>query len=147
MVEPGDINPALPRTRLPDPSLEGADHPEKKRSPATPSGCHALRRRLSYASGKTNSRSNSFCMVATHRVTAILADARTVRSETLRLLGSGDIRGVAEKAWCTTKCATDAFILARTGEEPETSSDNHTGAREAGHERPRSPSYAQTLSL
>ena len=31
------------------------------------------------------------------------------------------LRNAAEKAWCATKRATDAMILARTGEEPRTS--------------------------
>ena len=35
-------------------------------------------------------------------------------------LQNGDIRDAAEKAWCATKRATDALILARTGEEPPT---------------------------
>ena len=30
------------------------------------------------------------------------------------------MRDAAEKAWCATKRATDALILARTGEEPVT---------------------------
>ena len=33
----------------------------------------------------------------------------------------GDIRDAAEKAWCATKRATDALILARTGVLPERS--------------------------
>ncbi len=31
---------------------------------------------------------------------------------------AGDLRNAAEKAWRATKRATDALILARTGEEP-----------------------------
>ena len=34
-------------------------------------------------------------------------------------LEQGDIRDAAEKAWCATKRATDALVLARTGEEPD----------------------------
>ena len=66
-------------------------------------------------------------MVVTDRVSAIFADARTVHAESLRLLESGDIRDAAEKAWCATKRATDALILARTGTEPEISSDTSIG--------------------
>ena len=33
-------------------------------------------------------------------------------------LDAGDVRDAAEKAWCATKRATDALILALTGEEP-----------------------------
>ncbi len=51
---------------------------------------------------------------------AIFADARDVHSQAVERLEHGDIRDAAEKAWCATKRATDALILARTGEEPET---------------------------
>ena len=57
-------------------------------------------------------------MVATDRVTEVFTDARTVHSEALERLQAGDIRDAAEKAWCATKRATDALILARTGDEP-----------------------------
>ena len=66
-------------------------------------------------------------MVATDRVTAIFADARGVHADALRLLDAGDIRDAAEKAWCATKRATDALILARTGEAPEVSPDTSQG--------------------
>ena len=59
-------------------------------------------------------------MVATSRVRDIFADARAMQSEALERLTTGDIRDAAEKAWCATKRATDALILARTGEEPVT---------------------------
>ena len=58
-------------------------------------------------------------MVATDRVKEIFADARVLQDDGLRSLEQGDIRDAAEKAWCATKRATDALILARTGEEPE----------------------------
>ena len=66
-------------------------------------------------------------MVATDRVSAIFADARAVHADALPLLELGDIRDAAEKAWCATKRATDALILARTGVEPEISSDTTRG--------------------
>ena len=66
-------------------------------------------------------------MVATDRVSDIFADARAVHADALRLLESGDIRDAAEKAWCATKRATDGLILARTGKEPEMSSDTSRG--------------------
>ena len=66
-------------------------------------------------------------MLATDRVPAIFADARSVHSDALRMLETGDIRDAAEKAWCATKWATDALILARTGEEPEFSPDTSRG--------------------
>ena len=58
-------------------------------------------------------------MLATDRVSNIFADARAVHADALRLLEAGDIRDAAEKAWCATKWATDALILARTDEAPE----------------------------
>ena len=66
-------------------------------------------------------------MVATNDVSAIFADARAVHADALRLLAAGDIRDAAEKAWCATKRATDALILARTGVEPEISSATTRG--------------------
>ena len=66
-------------------------------------------------------------MVATDRVSSIFADARAVHADALRLLDAGDIRDAAEKAWCATKRATDALILARTGIEPEISSETTRG--------------------
>ena len=66
-------------------------------------------------------------MVATGHLSVIFADARAMQSEALRQLENGDIRDAAEKAWCATKRATDALILARTGVEPEISSDTTRG--------------------
>ena len=59
-------------------------------------------------------------MVATSRVQEIFGDAKAMHVEALERLAAGDIRDAAEKAWCATKRATDALILARTGEEPGT---------------------------
>ena len=59
-------------------------------------------------------------MVATSRVQEIFDDARAMHLSALERLENGDIRDAAEKAWCATKRATDALILARTGEEPRT---------------------------
>ena len=58
-------------------------------------------------------------MVATDGVKEIFADSRALQDYALRSLEQGDIRDAAEKAWCATKRATDALILARSGEEPE----------------------------
>ena len=66
-------------------------------------------------------------MVVTDCVSEIFADARAVHADSLRLLAAGDIRDAAEKAWCATKRATDALILARTGVEPEQSPDTTRG--------------------
>lgn len=61
------------------------------------------------------------------RVAELLADAREVHSQALERLAAGDIRDAAEKAWCATKRATDALVLARTGTEPERSSETSRG--------------------
>ena len=57
-------------------------------------------------------------MLAADQVNAIFADARHIYQSALLRLDVGDIRDAAEKAWCATKRATDAMILARTGSEP-----------------------------
>ena len=51
----------------------------------------------------------------------IFADARRMRDAALERMAAGDIRDAAEKAWCATVRATEALVLARTGQEPETS--------------------------
>ena len=66
-------------------------------------------------------------MAGTDRVAVILSDSRAVHADAMRLLATGDILDAAEKAWCATKRATDALILARIGEEPEISSDTSGG--------------------
>ena len=58
-------------------------------------------------------------MVATDRVATIFTDARTVHANALERSEQGDIRDAAEKAWCATKRATDALVLARTEQEPQ----------------------------
>jgi hypothetical protein len=55
---------------------------------------------------------------------AIFADARDVYAQAIERLDQGDTRDAAEKAWCATKRATDALLLARTGEEPGPTSDS-----------------------
>ena len=60
----------------------------------------------------------------------IFADAKTLHADALVMVAQGDIRDAAEKAWCATKRATDALILARTGEEPEKSSATSRQLRE-----------------
>ena len=66
-------------------------------------------------------------MVATDTASTLFADAHSLQSDALRLLEAGDIRDAAEKAWCATKRATDALIVARTGEEPQFSPDTSRG--------------------
>ena len=54
------------------------------------------------------------------RIDELFADARAVHAEAIERLQEGDVRDAAEKAWCATKSATDAVILALDGEEPST---------------------------
>ena len=68
-------------------------------------------------------------MTATNQVREIFADARHMQSQALEQLANGDIRDAAEKAWCATKRATDALILARTDREPNTTSQTSGGLR------------------
>ena len=53
----------------------------------------------------------------------VFADADRMHEAALERMAAGDIRDAAEKAWCASKRATDALILARTGEEPPNSPD------------------------
>ena len=55
-------------------------------------------------------------MVMTETVKTIFDDARALQSAAVERLDQGDIRDAAEKAWGATKRATDALVLARTGE-------------------------------
>ncbi len=66
-------------------------------------------------------------MVATDRVKEIFADSRTLQDDALEMLAEGKIRNAAEKAWGATKRATDALILARTGEDPPTTARTSNG--------------------
>ena len=51
----------------------------------------------------------------------IFADARRMGDASLERMAAGDVRDAAEKAWCATMRATEALVLARTGQEPGTS--------------------------
>jgi hypothetical protein len=51
-------------------------------------------------------------------------------------LDAGDIRDAAEQAWCATKRATDALILARTGVEPERSPETSRQLNELARRDP-----------
>ena len=55
----------------------------------------------------------------TDRIEAIFQNAREIQASAVACLDQGDIRDAAEKAWGATKCATEALVLARTGEKPE----------------------------
>ena len=67
---------------------------------------------------------------------SVFADARRMHEAALQRLAAGDIRDAAEEAWCATKRATDALILARTGEEPQRSTDTGSGLREIARLEP-----------
>ena len=58
-------------------------------------------------------------MTATARTRDLFADARTLYADALEMLDQGKLRNAAEKAWGATKRATDALVLARRGEEPQ----------------------------
>ena len=60
-------------------------------------------------------------MEANGRVFEILQDARYMHAASLERLSQNDIRDASDKAWCATKRAVDALVLARTGHEPEKS--------------------------
>ena len=51
----------------------------------------------------------------------IFADARLMGDAALERMAAGDMRDAAEKAWCATVRAAEALVLARTGQEPGTS--------------------------
>ena len=73
-------------------------------------------------------------MSATGRIQDLFADARAMLDSAIERLEAGDIRDSAGKAWCATKRATDGLILARTGEEPETTGMTSTGIRLLGEQ-------------
>ena len=54
---------------------------------------------------------------------SVFADARRMHSAALQRMAAGDVRDAADKAWCAAKRATDALILARTGQLPPKSPD------------------------
>ena len=63
------------------------------------------------------------------RPDAIFADAHVLYDDALDMLEVGKIRNAAEKAWGATKRATDALILARTGQLPERTPETSRGLR------------------
>ena len=68
-------------------------------------------------------------MTITADAARIFADARAMYASALERLAADDIRDASEKAWCAAKRATDALILARTGQEPPKSSDTTRALR------------------
>ena len=55
----------------------------------------------------------------TDRVSELFNDADTLYGDALEMLAQGRLRNAAEKAWDATKRSTDAMVLARTGQEPQ----------------------------
>ena len=55
----------------------------------------------------------------TDRVSELFADAHDLYADALEMLAQGRLRNAAEKAWGATKRSTDAMVLARTGDEPQ----------------------------
>ncbi len=60
-------------------------------------------------------------MTLTADANRIFDDATQVYNHALKQLQQDDLRDAAEKAWCATKRATDAMILALTNKGPRTS--------------------------
>lgn len=78
-------------------------------------------------------------MVATDRTRELFADARELHGDALEMLELEEVRNdAAEKAWGATKRATDALILARTGEEPERTPATRRGLEHWRNETHRS---------
>ena len=69
-------------------------------------------------------------------VSNIFTDAHRLYDETLRQLEQGDVRDAAERAWCATKRANDALILARTQQTPESSRETSKGLRQLINKAP-----------
>ena len=88
-------------------------------------------------------------MTITREVHDIFNDARQLHRSALERLEAGDIRDAAEKAWCATKRATDALVMARTGEElgttARTSDELDALARVAHEVRSMKPHYYQSI--
>ena len=51
----------------------------------------------------------------------IFAYARRMGDAALERMAAGDVRDAAEKAWCATLRATEALVLARSGQAPGSS--------------------------
>lgn len=70
------------------------------------------------------------------RITLLFVDARQMHAQAVERLEAGDIRDAAEKAWCATKRATDALILALTEEEPVTTAATSDGLDNLARRQP-----------
>lgn len=68
-------------------------------------------------------------MAVVERVAEVFAGARILYEDALAMLEQGRTRNAAEKAWGATRRATEALVLAKTGEEPRTSGKVSQGMR------------------
>ena len=68
-------------------------------------------------------------------VSSIFADAEEMYEAALERLAAGDVRDAADKAWCAALQATNALILARTGELPPQVAEHDVRAEAAGRYR------------
>ena len=75
-------------------------------------------------------------MLKTRDAEFLFPDARGLYEDALNMLEQGLLRNAAEKAWCATKRATDALILARTGAEPRTSGQTMRRLRQLRRQDP-----------
>ena len=75
-------------------------------------------------------------MTTTLDVQAIFQDAHNMYNAATSQLEQGDIRDAAEKAWCATLRATEALVLARTGQPPHTSTSAGRRLRAAAEADP-----------
>ena len=73
-------------------------------------------------------------MLETHDASTIFADSRTLYNDALEMLERDRIRNAAEKAWGAMRRATDALILARSGELPPTTAVTSRGIRALARE-------------
>ena len=67
------------------------------------------------------------------RMHGLFQDARELQADALEMLARDQVRDAAEKAWGATKRATDALILARTGAEPERTTETGVGLGMLAH--------------
>ena len=72
----------------------------------------------------------------TTNIIQVFADAREMQAAALGRLDEGDIRDASEKAWCATKRATDALVLALTGELPDRSTETGRSLRLIAKDEP-----------
>ena len=76
-------------------------------------------------------------MVATGRVNFLFADARSLYDDAIEMFDQGKIRNAAEKAWGATKPTTDALVLAREGEEPQSAGQARRALLRLSAQEPR----------